>query len=185
MRQPFIFVLKCLDLKCLFLKVLILSFLSCFTSFPFSSSSSLHPLLPPPSPPLPSFFSLYLSSFFLCSLMPQDAGDSPSPRPEFRVIEMGMLNKSLFFPLSSAGYLTCHWMLYPFTMIRTRLQVQEKNSLYRGMFHAFRVISTEEGVRALYRGVYVKSVQVLSGIFYIGTYESEWCVMCSWIFIDS
>lgn len=61
--------------------------------------------------------------------------------------------------------------LFPLTVIKTQLQVQFKNDVYKGMFDCGSKIYTAEGVRGLYRGFWISSVQIVSGVFYISTYE--------------
>ena len=54
-----------------------------------------------------------------------------------RVIEWQMLDKKKFFPLSIASSFTVRTMLYPFTLIKTRLQIQRGNEVYKGTYDAF------------------------------------------------
>lgn len=61
--------------------------------------------------------------------------------------------------------------LYPLTLIKTRLQIQKHNVVYKGMIDAYSKIFRYEGVAGLYRGFWVSSVQIVSGVFYISTYE--------------
>jgi len=62
--------------------------------------------------------------------------------------------------------------LFPLTVIKTQLQVQFKNDVYKGMFDCGVKIYTGEGIRGLYRGFWISSFQIISGVFYISTYES-------------
>jgi len=87
------------------------------------------------------------------------------------VIEWEMLDKKKFFPLSMMSSFTVRCFLYPLTLIRTRLQVQHKNAMYSGTFDAYKKISQTEGIRGLYRGFWISCFQVVSGIFYVSTYE--------------
>lgn len=89
-----------------------------------------------------------------------------------RVIEWDMLDKVKFLPLSVASSFTVRTALYPFTLVKTRLQVQRGNEVYRGTFDAFRKIVGAEGVSGLYRGFWVNAFSVFSGAFYILTYEN-------------
>lgn len=52
-----------------------------------------------------------------------------------------------------------------------RLQVQKQNNVYSGSLDAFRKIIRSEGYCGLYKGFWVNSIQVFSGISYIATYE--------------
>jgi len=97
----------------------------------------------------------------------------PQPRstPYITTIEWEMLDKKRFYPLSMMSSFTVRCFLYPLTLIRTRLQVQHKNALYKGTFDAFRQISANEGYRGLYRGFWISAFQVVSGVCYVSTYE--------------
>lgn len=61
--------------------------------------------------------------------------------------------------------------LFPLTVIKTQLQVQFKNDVYKGMIDCGCKIYRAEGVRGLYRGFWISSFQIVSGVFYISTYE--------------
>jgi solute carrier family 25, member 44 len=91
---------------------------------------------------------------------------------EFRVIEYHMLNKRLFFPLAAMGSLCVHTVVYPFQVVRTRLQLQQGRTVYTGLFNAYQSIYHCEGVRGLYSGFIVKSTQHIAGMSYILTYEN-------------
>lgn len=88
-----------------------------------------------------------------------------------RTIEWDMMDKTKFFPLSMLSSFTVRCALYPLTLIKTRLQIQKHNDMYSGMFDAYGKIYKYEGFSGLYRGFWVSSVQIISGVFYISTYE--------------
>jgi len=92
-------------------------------------------------------------------------------RPQIRVVEWQMLDKKRFYPLSMMSSFTVRCFLYPLTLVRTRLQVQHQNAVYKGTFDAFRKISGTEGIRGLYRGFWISAFQVVSGVCYVSTYE--------------
>eukprot|EP00095_Tigriopus_kingsejongensis_P005032 snap_masked-scaffold375_size191602-processed-gene-0.3 protein:Tk05032 transcript:snap_masked-scaffold375_size191602-processed-gene-0.3-mRNA-1 annotation:"hypothetical protein DAPPUDRAFT_301164" len=95
-----------------------------------------------------------------------------APDDQFiRTIEWEMLDKQKFFPLSMASSFTVRCFLYPLSLVRTRLQVQYRNDVYRGTWDAFSKIARDEGVRGLYRGFWVSAFQVVSGVCYVSTYE--------------
>lgn len=71
--------------------------------------------------------------------------------------------------LSSFSVRCC---LFPLTVVKTQLQVQFKNDVYKGMIDCGCKIYKAEGVRGLYRGFWISSFQIISGVFYISTYES-------------
>lgn len=89
-----------------------------------------------------------------------------------RTIEWEMMDKSKFFPLSMLSSFTVRCCFYPLTLIKTQLQVQFKNDVYTGLFDAAFKIYQSEGTRGFYKGFWISSVQILSGVCYIGTYES-------------
>lgn len=88
-----------------------------------------------------------------------------------KTIEWNMMNKAKFFPLSMLSSFTVRCCLFPLTVIKTQLQVQHRNDVYNGMVDAGRKIYKAEGVPGLYRGFWISSVQIVSGVFYISTYE--------------
>uniref|UniRef100_A0A146KZL7 Solute carrier family 25 member 44 n=3 Tax=Lygus hesperus TaxID=30085 RepID=A0A146KZL7_LYGHE len=89
-----------------------------------------------------------------------------------RTIEWEMMNKVKFFPLSMLSSFTVRCSLYPLTLIKTRLQIQKHDSMYSGLLDAGSKIYKTEGLSGLYRGFWVSSVQIVSGVGYIATYES-------------
>jgi len=93
------------------------------------------------------------------------------PRGAIRTIEWEMLDKRKFYPYSMMSSFTVRSFLYPLTLVRTRLQVQHHNAVYSGTFDAFRKIIKHEGVKGLYRGFWISCFQVISGMFYVSTYE--------------
>ncbi|CAB3242615.1 unnamed protein product [Arctia plantaginis] len=86
-------------------------------------------------------------------------------------IEWEMMDKSKFFPLYTLSSFTVRCALYPLTLIKTQIQVQRKRDAYKGITDAFTKIYANEGVSGLYRGFWLSSFQIISGIFYISTYE--------------
>jgi len=93
-------------------------------------------------------------------------------QPYIRTIEWDMLDKRKFIPLSIASSFSIRCLLYPFTVIKTRLQVQHHNSVYNGTLDAFRKTFQQEGMGGLYRGFWVSAFQLVSGVAYITTYET-------------
>lgn len=91
--------------------------------------------------------------------------------PYIRVVEWEMLDKRRFYPLSMMSSFTVRCFLYPLTLIRTRLQVQHQNAIYKGTYDAYKQIYGNEGFRGLYRGFWISAFQVVSGVAYVSTYE--------------
>jgi solute carrier family 25 protein 44 len=53
--------------------------------------------------------------------------------PQFiRTIEWDLMDKSKFFPLSMLSTFSVRCVLYPLTVIKTRLQVQRHDQMYKG-----------------------------------------------------
>lgn len=88
-----------------------------------------------------------------------------------RTIEWDMMDKRKFFPLSMLSSFSVRCCFYPLTLIKTQLQVQFRNDIYSGMFDAAYKIYKSEGARGLYKGFWISSIQIFSGVFYISTYE--------------
>ncbi|CAG9120063.1 unnamed protein product [Plutella xylostella] len=86
-------------------------------------------------------------------------------------IEWSMMDKSKFFPLSMLSSFTVRCALYPLTLVKTQIQIQRKKEAYKGVFDAISQIYRNEGVPGLYRGFWLSSFQIISGVFYISTYE--------------
>ncbi|KAL3885452.1 hypothetical protein ACJMK2_025509 [Sinanodonta woodiana] len=90
---------------------------------------------------------------------------------EIRVVEMYMMDKRKYYPLTMLSGFTIRGILYPFGLIKTRLQIQVGLEIYKGTFDAFVKISRNEGVRGLYRGFWVNCAQIFPSLAYITTYE--------------
>ena len=54
--------------------------------------------------------------------------------PFLRNIEWHMMDKSKFFPLSMLSHFCVRGTLYPLTLIKTRLQLQKHDQMYKGKF---------------------------------------------------
>ncbi|XP_075528217.1 solute carrier family 25 member 44 [Dermacentor variabilis] len=91
--------------------------------------------------------------------------------PEILTIEWEMMDKSRFFMFSIINSFTLRCLVYPLTVIKTRLQVQKQGKLYSGTFDACSKILRYEGFVGLYRGFWINTIQMFSGIGYIFTYE--------------
>jgi solute carrier family 25 protein 44 len=87
-------------------------------------------------------------------------------------IDWPMLDKSRYIPLSLLSTFTVRSLLYPFTLVRTRLQVQVQSSIYKGTWHALTTTARYEGFRSLYKGFLVYNCQLLPGLIYITTFEA-------------
>ncbi|CAD6196271.1 unnamed protein product [Caenorhabditis auriculariae] len=87
------------------------------------------------------------------------------------VIQWEHLNLYKFYPLALASSWTIRCLLYPMSVVKSRLQLQRQNNVYRGMRHAFVEIVRTEGVSALYRGFWMTLPQLSASFLYSSTYE--------------
>lgn len=94
-----------------------------------------------------------------------------SDEPKLHVIEWDMMDRNKFLSLTVVNSLFLRSVLYPLVLVKTRLQVQRQNTVYTGSLDAFRKIIRSEGFCGLYKGFWINSIQVFSGITYIATYE--------------
>ena len=88
-----------------------------------------------------------------------------------QIVELHMMDKRKYFPLTALSGICIRGILYPVTLIRTRLQVQRQNTYYKGTFDAFSKILKYEGPTGLYKGFWISNLMIVSQISYISTYE--------------
>lgn len=88
-----------------------------------------------------------------------------------QIIEWEHLDKKKFYVFGVCMTMIIRVSVYPFTLIRTRLQVQKGKSIYNGTFDAFVKIVRSEGAAGLYRGFLVNTFTLISGQCYVTTYE--------------
>ena len=86
-------------------------------------------------------------------------------------IEWYMLDKNKYFPYTVLSSICVRTLLYPLTLVRTRLQVQVQNTVYKGTWDALKTIYQLEGFKALYRSFYVYNLHVVPNVIYITTFE--------------
>ena len=111
-----------------------------------------------------------LSSLFFCifkSIMSEI--DEPTLTHD---IDWSMLDKSRYIPLNILSTFLVRSALYPFTLVRTRLQVQRQSTIYRGTWHALRTTVRYEGFRSLYKGFVIYNFQLIPGLMFITSFES-------------
>ncbi|EGD81017.1 hypothetical protein PTSG_10960 [Salpingoeca rosetta] len=87
------------------------------------------------------------------------------------VIDWEHIDKTRFYTLAPLAGILTRIILYPTTLVKTRLQVQKQRSFYNGTVDAFRKIIKYEGVRALYKGFMPNLLNVGAGQVYITSYE--------------
>ncbi|XP_069597000.1 solute carrier family 25 member 44-like [Ranitomeya imitator] len=88
-----------------------------------------------------------------------------------QIIEWEYLDKKKFYVFGVRMTMMIWVSVYPFTLIRTRLQVQKGKNLYNGTFDAFVKIQRSGGAAGLYRGFLVNTFTLNSGQCYVTTYE--------------
>ncbi len=86
-------------------------------------------------------------------------------------IEWHELDKRRFYVIGPSLFFFVRMVVYPPVLIKTRLQLQKKKSLYNGTFDAFSKIYKYEGVRGFYKGFITSSFTILSGQIYVTSYE--------------
>ena len=100
-----------------------------------------------------------------------DPQHEPFDMAAITVIEFHMMDKRKYFPLTALSGFTIRTILYPFSLIKTRLQLQRNHTVYTSLFDAFGKIVGNEGFRGLYRGFWISNLMMVSQVSYIGTYE--------------
>uniref|UniRef100_F1LEV4 Solute carrier family 25 member 44 n=1 Tax=Ascaris suum TaxID=6253 RepID=F1LEV4_ASCSU len=80
-----------------------------------------------------------------------DADHDFGENRQLHIIEWEHLDLYKFYPLAMASSWSIRCLLYPMSVVKSRLQLQKQNTVYRGMRHAFIHILRNEGFTALYR----------------------------------
>lgn len=86
-------------------------------------------------------------------------------------IEWDDLDKRKFYVIGPTFFMGMRVLLHPPMLIKTRLQVQRKRSVYNGTFDAFRKVIRHEGFRGLYKGFLINTTGLVAGQAYVTTYE--------------
>uniref|UniRef100_A0A915C5Z4 Mitochondrial carrier protein n=1 Tax=Parascaris univalens TaxID=6257 RepID=A0A915C5Z4_PARUN len=100
-----------------------------------------------------------------------DADDDFGKNRQLHIIEWEHLDVYKFCPLAMASSWSIRCLLYPMSVVKSRLQLQKRNTVYRGMRHAFIHILRNEGFTALYRGFWMTLPQLSASFIYSGAYE--------------
>ena len=90
---------------------------------------------------------------------------------EVKQIEWQHMDKLKYYTIGSSFFIGINAILYPADVIKTRLQVQKAESLYKGTFDAVLKTLKSEGLRGLYKGFLVSQLSILTGHFYVTSYE--------------
>ena len=86
-------------------------------------------------------------------------------------IEWSMIDKTRYIPLTIVNMFAVRSLLYPLTLVRTRLQVQTRGSFYTGTLNALQTVVKYEGFLSLYKGYWVNSFQLVPHVLYVTSYE--------------
>ena len=97
--------------------------------------------------------------------------DGKQQNESVRHIGWDELDKKKYYVFGPTFMIGVRLIIFPPTLIKTRLQVQRKSSLYNGTYDAFKKILKYEGVRGLYRGFATNTLTLFSGQIYITTLE--------------
>ncbi|KRY82818.1 Solute carrier family 25 member 44 [Trichinella pseudospiralis] len=89
----------------------------------------------------------------------------------FKVIEWHMLDLTKYVCLNTASSLTIRSLVYPLTVVKTRMQIERSTFAGMGAMGTFRHILANEGCRALYRGFVPNTLQMTSAMTYLMLYE--------------
>lgn len=68
-------------------------------------------------------------------------------------LKWSSLNKERFFFFGSTFFLSIRALVYPATLVKTRLQVAKREGAYVNLRSAFRDIVKHEGLRGFYKGI--------------------------------
>lgn len=90
---------------------------------------------------------------------------------EVKQIEWQHIDKFKYYTYGSVFFVGVNTLLYPADVIKTRLQVQRTNALYRGTLDAVIKTFRSEGLKGFYKGFLVNQMSILTGHFYVTSYE--------------
>lgn len=90
---------------------------------------------------------------------------------EVKQIEWQHIDKLRYYAIGTSFFVGINAILYPADVIKTRLQVQRTNVLYKGTMDALFKTVKSEGLKGLYKGFMVSQLSVLTGHFYVTSYE--------------
>lgn len=90
---------------------------------------------------------------------------------EVKQIEWQHIDKFKYYTYGSVFFVGVNTLLYPADVIKTRLQVQRTNALYRGTLDAVIKTFRSEGLKGFYKGFLVNQISILTGHFYVTSYE--------------
>ncbi|KAK6106886.1 Mitochondrial carrier family protein [Brugia pahangi] len=87
------------------------------------------------------------------------------------IIEWRHLDKYSLSTYIFTSSCSIRFLIYPFNFVKSRLQLQKQNTVYRGVRHALVHIIQNEGLRGLYRGYLMTVPQNVAPLIYCNAYE--------------
>ncbi|CAB3406982.1 unnamed protein product, partial [Caenorhabditis bovis] len=96
---------------------------------------------------------------------------SNTQKDKLLVIQWEHLNLYKFYPMALCSSWTIRCLLYPMSVVKSRLQLQRQNNVYNGMRDAFVKIIRQEGIGALYKGFWMTLPQLSASFLYSSAYE--------------
>ncbi|CAI2351082.1 unnamed protein product [Caenorhabditis sp. 36 PRJEB53466] len=103
---------------------------------------------------------------------PRDCYAVPGrPADPLTVVGWDDMNLKLFYPAALFSTWTIRTGLYPLAVLRSQLQLQKQNTVYRSTLHAYRDIWRHEGFRGLYRGFWITVPQIGCSFIYSTIFE--------------
>ncbi|MES1908728.1 MAG: hypothetical protein MHM6MM_001604 [Cercozoa sp. M6MM] len=90
--------------------------------------------------------------------------------PEYRDVQYSQLDKRKFYTVLPASTVGLRTILYPLSLVRTRLQTSDAGE-YRNAWHCFRTVLRNEGFRGLYKGLFVNLSSSAITPIYVTTLE--------------
>ncbi|CAI5452849.1 unnamed protein product [Caenorhabditis angaria] len=95
----------------------------------------------------------------------------PSINEELTIIKWEHMNPNTFIPSALFSTWSIRTALYPLSVLRSQLQLQKQNTIYKNTFDAYKDISKREGIRGLYRGFWITVPQIGSSLVYSTVFE--------------
>uniref|UniRef100_A0A0R3RFL2 Mitochondrial carrier protein n=1 Tax=Elaeophora elaphi TaxID=1147741 RepID=A0A0R3RFL2_9BILA len=93
------------------------------------------------------------------------------PNFQLQVIEWRHLDKYNLSAYIFTSSCSIRFLIYPFNFVKSRLQLQKQNTVYKGVRHALVHITRNEGLRGLYRGFLMTVPQNFAPLIYCNAYE--------------
>lgn len=100
-----------------------------------------------------------------------DADHSFQHPAQLQIIGWEHLDVFKFDAMIAMSTLSIRGALYPITVVRSRLQLQKQNTVYRSMRHAFFDMFRKEGFTGFYRGFFMALPQTGASFLYSNVYE--------------